>query len=250
MVTGPCSAASEERSAGESGSAINRKDRVRGGVYTAMRGLSPLLALAAGLVLAAPAAAADTTIAFAHYAYNPTPATVKPANTATFSGAFGNHPLVWTAAHFATKSDGTSRPSLPAAGHLCYHCQLHGDSQTWRHAAVPGDQHPARVSFAVSPAPRARRARDLHLHGRRRPRRHAGPLAVGPRRRRLVRDEHDPAARPPTTYASAGDVTVRVQAVDDGGERSATAEQALTIAGRGHLAPPRPGTPPRRERRS
>ena len=103
---------------------------MRGGVYTAMRGLSPLLALAAGLVLAAPAAAADTTIAFANYAYNPTPATVKTGDTATFSGAFSSHPLVWDNGDFATTSMGTAKAfSFAQPGVYSYHCQIHGTTQ-------------------------------------------------------------------------------------------------------------------------
>ena len=153
MFTGPCSAASEERSAGESGSAIRRKDRVPRSVCTAMRGLSPLLALAAGLVLAAPAAAADHVITFASYAYSPTPATVKTGDTATFSGI--QQPPAGVGQPATSPPRTRARPkafSFSQPGTYSYYCQLHGDDAGHgRPLTVLADQHPARVSFGVSP---------------------------------------------------------------------------------------------------
>ena len=210
----------------------SRKDRVADGVCTPMRGLSPLLALAAGLLVAAPAVAADHLVTFAPYAYSDPDLVVTAGDTVTFSGTFANHPLVWTGGDFATKSDGTSQQfAFPRPGTYAYYCLLHGDSRGMRGTVrVPGDQHPARVSFAASPAaPQPGEPVTFTYTG--------DPDPDGT----LVRWQWDldgdgsleTATTTPSathTYASAGAVTVRVQAVDDGHEGSAVAEQVLTVA--------------------
>ena len=61
-----------------------------------MRGLLSLATLGAGLALTGPAAAADQPIAFADYAYSPPTASITVNDTATFSGDFNRHPLVWS----------------------------------------------------------------------------------------------------------------------------------------------------------
>jgi plastocyanin len=203
-----------------------------------MRALSPLLALAAGLVLAAPAAAADTTITFASYAYNPTPATVKTGDTATFSGSFSSHPLVWDSGAFATTNMGTAKAfSFSQPGTYSYHCQLHGTTNNMVGTlTVVADQHPANVSFAVSPTPRAGQPVTFTYTG------DADPDGT------LTSWQWDldgdgsfetttPAGSATTTYASPATLTVRMRAIDDSGEPSATAEQAVTIAAAG----PAPG---------
>jgi plastocyanin len=199
-----------------------------------MRGLSPLLALAAGVVLAAPAAAADTTITFASYAYNPTPATVKTGDTATFSGSFSSHPLVWDSGAFATTNAGTAKAfSFAQPGTYSYRCQLHGTTQNMVGTlTVVADQHPAAVSFSVSSAPRAGQPVTFTYTG------DADPDGT------LTSWQWDldgdgafetvtPAGAATTTYASPATVTVRMRAVDDSGEPSAAAEQAVTIAAAG-----------------
>ncbi len=199
-----------------------------------MRGLSPLLALAAGVVLAAPAAAADTTITFASYAYNPTPATVKTGDTATFSGSFSSHPLVWDNGAFATTNMGTARAfSFSQPGTYSYHCQLHGTTQNMVGTlTVTADQHPARVSFGVSPAPRAGQPVTFTYTG------DADPDGT------LTSWQWDldgdgsfetttPAGSATKTYASPTTLTIRMRAIDDSGEPSATAEQAVTIEAAG-----------------
>jgi plastocyanin len=213
---------------------MSRKDRVSDGVCTAMRGLSPLLALAAGVVLAAPAAAADTTITFASYAYNPTPATVKTGDTATFSGSFSSHPLVWDSGAFATTNAGTAKAfSFAQPGTYSYRCQLHGTTQNMVGTlTVVADQHPAAVSFSVSSAPRAGQPVTFTYTG------DADPDGT------LTSWQWDldgdgafetvtPAGVATTTYASPATVTVRMRAVDDSGEPSAAAEQAVPIAAAG-----------------
>ena len=83
-------------------------------------------------MLAAPAAAADTTIAFANYAYNPTPATVKTGDTATFSGAFSSHPLVWDNGAFSDNQHGHGQDlQLPQPGTYATTARSTGRRRTW-----------------------------------------------------------------------------------------------------------------------
>src|SRR3954470_6638050 len=133
------------------------KDRVPRNVCTVMRGLMGLVVLGAGLALAGPAAAADQTIAFQNYSYSATPTTIKTGDTATFNGSFMSHPLVWDANNFATTNTGSSRSfSFSQPGTYLYHCQIHAQTQGMvGQLTVVADQHPAAVSFGVSPSPRA-----------------------------------------------------------------------------------------------
>jgi plastocyanin len=195
-----------------------------------MRGLPPLLALVAGVVLAAPAAAADTTITFASYAYNPTPATIKTGDTATFSGSFSSHPLVWDTGAFPTTNTGTAKAfSFSQPGTYSYHCELHGTTQNMVGTlTVVADQHPARVSFSVSPAPRAGQPVTFTYTGDADP---DGALTSW--QWDLDGDGSFETATPTgsasKTYASPATLTVRLRAIDDSGEPSATAEQVVTI---------------------
>jgi plastocyanin len=211
---------------------MDRKDRVSDGVCTAMRGLSPLLALAAGLAAAAPAAAADHPVSFMAYSYSQPNLSVAANDTVTFSGSFMNHPLVWTDGDFATKTDGMSQQfAFTRPGTYAYYCQIHGDSHDMRGVIqVPGDLHPAQVSFATDPAaPQPGAPVTFTYTG------DPDPDGV------LVRWQWDldgdgsletttttPSAT--HTYAGAAAVTVRVRAIDDGHEASAIAEQVVTIA--------------------
>ena len=127
-----------------------------------MRGLSPLLGLAAGLVLAAPAVAATQPItfpngSFPNYSYSPASATIKTGDTATFSGSFMSHPLAWDSGAFETTSMGTAKSfSFSQPGTYAYHCTIHYQTTNMVGSlTVIADQHPASVSFGVSPSPRA-----------------------------------------------------------------------------------------------
>jgi plastocyanin len=193
-----------------------------------------LLVLGAGLLLAAPALAANQTITFASYAYNPTPTTIKAGDTATFTGSFMSHPLVWDGGQFATTSTGTSKAfSFPQPGTYQYHCQIHavmfGMVGTLN---VVANQHPATVSFGVSPSPTAGQPVTFTYTGSADP---DGTLTAW--KWDLDGDGSFETTTPTgvatTTYATARAVTVRMIAVDDSGEDSATAEQVVTIAAGG-----------------
>ena len=199
-----------------------------------MRGLSSLLGLTAGLVLAAPAAAVDQKITFTFPAYSPPDVTIKTGDTATFSGSFSSHPLVWDGGQFAETNTGSSRSfSFSQPGIYSYHCRLHQSDGMVGVIRVAANQHPARVAFNASPsAPTVGQAVTFTYTG--------DPDPDGT----LVRWEWDldgdgsfeTSTTAPTatrSYASGGSVTVRVRAIDNANEASATAEQVLTIAARG-----------------
>jgi plastocyanin len=203
-----------------------------------MREVRSLIVLCAVLVLAAPARAADKPIAFANYSYTPSDTTIRTGDTATFSGSFPDHPLVWDGGGFATTNAGTSKTfSFTQPGTYAYHCQLHAQSQNMVGVLrVVADQHPARVSFAVAPAqPSAGQPVTFTYTG--------DPDPDGT----LVRWEWDldgdgtfetatPAGAATTTYARPVTVTVQMRAVDDSNEASAVAAQAVTIAPAGGSA--------------
>ena len=113
-----------------------------------------LLVLGAGLVLAAPAVAADQPIAFMNFAYTPRAVSINAGDTATFSGNFTNHPLVWSDG--SVTSTGTSKTfTFTHPGTYAYYCQVHVNTNDMRGSITVIDQHPATVSFAVSPSPTA-----------------------------------------------------------------------------------------------
>ena len=193
-----------------------------------------VVASSAGLALAGPAAAADQPIVFANFAYNPTPTTIKTGDTATFSGSFASHPLVWDAANFATTSTGSSKSfSFSQPGTYLYHCQIHAQTQGMvGQITVVADQHPATVAFGVSPSPSAGQPVTFTYTGS------ADPDGT------LTSWKWDldgdgtfetitASGAATTTYATARTVIVRMYAIDDSGEASATAEQAVTIAAAG-----------------
>jgi plastocyanin len=202
-----------------------------------------LVVLGAGLALAGPAAAADQPIAFADFAYNPTPATIRTGDTATFSGSFASHPLVWDANNFATTNTGSSKSfSFSQPGTYLYHCQLHAQTHGMvGQITVVADQHPASVSFGVSPSPRAGQPVTFTYTGSADP---DGTLTSW--KWDLDGDgvfETTTASGAATaTYPTARAVTVRMYAVDDSGEASATAEQAVTIAAAGSGGSGDPGS--------
>jgi plastocyanin len=198
-----------------------------------MRGA--LLGLVAALALAAPAGAADHPIAFADYAYSPPSDTANVGDTATFSGDFTRHPLVWSGGQFAsTTSGGSQQFTFTTPGTYAYYCAVHVDTRGMKGViVVAGDQHPARVSFSANPATAtAGQAVTFTYTG--------DPDPDGT----LVRWEWDldgdgsfetSTASGTTThvYTGPGTVTVRMRAVDNGNEPSAVAEQALTVVAAG-----------------
>jgi plastocyanin len=196
-----------------------------------MRGLLSLLTLGAGLALAAPALAANQTITFASYAYNPTSATIKTGDTATFSGSFMSHPLVWDGGQFDVTNAGTSRAfSFSQPGTYQYHCQLHAVSFGMVGTLnVVANQHPASVSFSVSPSPTAGQPVTFTYTGAADP---DGTLTAW--KWDLDGDgafeTTTPTGAAITTYPTARTVTVGMVAVDDSGEDSAAAQQVVTVA--------------------
>jgi plastocyanin len=198
-----------------------------------MRGA--LLGLVAGLVLAAPAGAADHPVAFANFAYNPPDITVNAGDTATFSGAFADHPLVWQGGPFSRTETGISATfTFTAPGTYAYYCDVHVITRGMRGVVrVAGDQHPARVAFSASPTPAAVGQPVTFTYT-------GDPDPDGT----LVRWEWDldgdgsfetstSSGTATRTYAGAGTVTVRMRAIDDSNEASAVAEQALTVVASG-----------------
>jgi plastocyanin len=193
-----------------------------------------LLTLGASVALAGSAAAADQPIAFANYSYNPTPATIKTGDTATFSGSFSSHPLVWDGSEFATTSTGSSKAfSFSRPGTYLYHCQFHAQTQGMvGQLTVVADQHPASVSFSVSPSPTAGQPVTFTYAGSADP---DGSLTSW--QWDLDGDgsfETTTLSGTATnTYSSPGTVVVRMRTIDDSNEPSATAEQAVAIAAAG-----------------
>ena len=201
-----------------------------------------LLVLGAGLALAAPAVAADQPIAFMNFLYSPTPATIKTGDTATFSGSFMSHPLVWDANELATTSTGSSKAfSFSQPGTYRYHCMIHVGMGMVGQINVVADQHPATVSFGVSPSPKPGQPVTFTYTGSADP---DGSLTSwkwdldgdG------VFETTTPTGAATTTYPTARTVTVRMYAIDDSGEASATAEQAVTVAAAGAGGSGSPGS--------
>jgi plastocyanin len=217
---------------------MSRKDRVSDGVCTGMRGLSPLFALAAGLVLAAPAVAADHIVSYHSYQYSPDDVTIAAHDTVTFSADtsedFTDHPLVlWNGSAYVTTNTGSSKQAtFPAPGTYPYYCQLHVNNHNMKGTIRVVDQHPANVSFAVSSTPRVGQPVTFTYNG--------DPDPDGTLTSWQWDLDGDGAFETTTsagaatrTYATPATVTVRMRAVDDSGEPSAAAEQAVTIAAAG-----------------
>ena len=197
-----------------------------------MRGA--LLGLVGGLALAAPAAAADQGITFTFPAYSPPDVTIKTGDTATFTGSFSGHPLVWDHGEYPETNTGSSKAfSFAQPGTHPFHCRLHEADGMVGVVRVVADQHPARVAFAAS----------------------VTPATVGQLVTFTYTGDPDPdgslqrwdwdldgdgsfetstaAPSVSTTFASAGSVTVRLRAIDDSNEASAVAEQVLSVVARG-----------------
>jgi plastocyanin len=202
-----------------------------------MRGVRLLIALGAWLALAAPAAATDYQVAFGGMlgrAYAPKDLSIVAGDTVTFNGTFSDHPLVWdSGTPGVTNSGSTKQFSFPRPGTYTYYCQLHVNTDNMRGVIRVPDQHPAYVSFSASPAqPAAGQPVTFTYTG------------SGDPDGSLVRWEWDldgdgsfetatPGGSATTTYASARTVTVLMRAVDDSGEPSTVASQAVTVVAAG-----------------
>ncbi len=195
----------------------------------------------AGLALAGPAAAAEQSITFPNsstfgsYSYSPATPTVKTGDALAFSGTFANHPLVWDSGSPPVTSTGSSASfRFAQPGTYAFHCMLHSGppNNMVGSVTVVADQHPASVSFSVSPSPRAGQPVTFTYTGSADP---DGSLTSW--QWDLDGDgafeTTTPSGAATNTYASAGTVNVRVRAVDDSGEPSATATQVVTIAAAG-----------------
>jgi plastocyanin len=197
-----------------------------------MRGA--LLGFVAGLALAAPAGAADQRITFTFPAYSPPDVTIKTGDTATFSGSFSGHPLVWDSGEYPETNTGSSKAfSFAQPGTHPFHCRLHEANGMVGVVRVVADQHPARVAFSASPTPAAVGQPVTFTYT-------GDPDPDGT----LVRWEWDldgdgsfetsaSSGTATRTYAGAGTVTVRMRAIDDSNEASAVAEQALIVVASG-----------------
>jgi plastocyanin len=197
-----------------------------------MRGA--LLGLVAAVAGAAPAAAADQTITFSFPSYTPPDVTIKTGDTATFSGSFSAHPLVWNGGELAETNTGSSKAfSFSQPGTHPFHCRLHDTDGMVGVVRVVADQHPARVAFSVSPTTATAGQPVTFTYT-------GDPDPDGTLQRwdwdldgdgSFETSSAAPSAS--TTFARAGTVTVRVRAIDDSNEASAVAEQAVTIVAAG-----------------
>jgi plastocyanin len=193
-----------------------------------MRGA--LLGLVAGLALAAPAGAADQKITFTFPAYNPPDVTIKTGDTATFSGSFSGHPLVWDNGEYPETNTGSLKAfSFAQPGTHPFHCRLHEANGMVGVVRVVADQHPARVAFSASPTPAAVGQPVTFTYT-------GDPDPDGSLQRwdwDLDGDgSFETSTAAPlvsTTFASPGVATVRMRAIDDSNEASAVAEQVLSI---------------------
>jgi plastocyanin len=188
-----------------------------------------LLTLGAGLALAGPAAGADQPITFADYAYSPPTASITVNDTATFSGDFNRHPLVWSDGS-VTRTGPSKQFAFQHPGTYAYYCEAHVTTQGMRGSITVVDQHPASVSFSVSPAAPAAGQPVTYTY-----------TGSGDPDGTLTSWKWDldgdgsfetttPTGAATTTYATPRTVVVRMYAIDDSGEASATAQQSVTIA--------------------
>jgi plastocyanin len=198
-----------------------------------MRGA--LLGLVAGLALAAPAGAVDHPIAFADYSYSPADVTIAVNDSATFNGAFAEHPLVWQGGPFTRTESGSTRTfTFTAPGTYAYYCDFHVNTRGMRGVVrVAGNQLPARVAFGASPTTATVGQPVTFSYT-------GDPDPDGT----LVRWEWDldgdgsfetstTSGTATHTYASPGTVTVRMRAVDNGNGTSAVAQQPLIVVAAG-----------------
>jgi len=216
-----------------------------------MRGLLCLLVLGAGLALAGSASAGEVTVTFPNggpgmFSYMSANPMIKTGDKVTFTGPFASHPLVWdSGTPSGSTATGTSATftHFTQPGTYAFHCAIHfgpPNNMVGSVTVVP-DQHPASVSFSVSPSPRAGQPVTFTYTGSADP---DGSLTSW--QWDLDGDGSfettTPAGTATNTYATPGTVTVRMRAVDDSGEASTTAAQAVTIAAAGSSGSGSPGS--------
>jgi plastocyanin len=193
-----------------------------------MRGA--LLGAAAGLALASPAGAADQRITFGGTAYDPPTVTIVVGDTASFSGSFADHPLIWDAGQFSDTRTGTSRQfGFTTPGTYAFHCEVHAALGMKGVITVIANQRPARVSFGASPATATVGQPVTFTYT-------GDPDPDGT----LVRWEWDfdgdgsfetttASGSASHTYTSPGTVTVRMRVIDNRNDASAVAAQVVTV---------------------
>jgi hypothetical protein len=128
-------------------------------------------------------------------------------------------------------------------GTYAFHCMLHSGppNNMVGSVTVVADQHPASVSFGVSPSPRAGQPVTFTYTGSADP---DGALTSwkwdldgdG------VFETTTTTGAATTTYPTPRTLTVRMYAIDDSGEASATAEQPVSIAAAGSAGADTPGS--------
>ena len=200
-----------------------------------------LLTLCASVALAGPAAAYEQMVAFpnggaGNYSYSPASPAIKTGDRLTFNGNFTSHPLVWPSGDppLDGETAGTKSYRFTQPGTYAFRCAIHfgPPNNMVGSVTVTADGHPANVSFSVSAAPRTGQPVTFTYTGDADP---DGTLASW--KWDLDGDgafeTTTPAGAATTTYATPRTVTVRMYAIDDSGEASATAEQAVTIAAAG-----------------
>jgi hypothetical protein len=171
---------------------------------------------------------------FSYMSANPM---IKTGDKVTFTGPFASHPLVWDSGTPAgSTATGTSATfsHFTQPGTYAFHCAIHfgpPNNMVGSVTVVP-DQHPATVSFAVSPSPKAGQPVTFTYTGAADP---DGSLTSW--QWDLDGDgsfETTTLAGTATnTYAIPGTVNVHMRVIDDSNEPSATATQAVTIAAAG-----------------
>src|SRR3954449_8290685 len=129
MLTGPCSAASEDRSAGERSSAICSRpypaEMIRR--VTSHR----LVTLLVFAVLAPPAMASDATVNYQCCQYTPASVRIAPGEHVSFVGTdgadFTQHPLRFSDPSLGQEDVGsTASRTFPTGGVYEWHCNVHG----------------------------------------------------------------------------------------------------------------------------
>jgi plastocyanin len=211
-----------------------------------------LLVLGVGLGVAGSASAGEVTVTFPNggpgmYSYMSANPMIKTGDKVTFTGPFAGHPLLWdSGTPSGSTATGTSATftHFTQPGTYAFHCAIHfgpPNNMVGSVTVVP-DQHPASVSFSSSASPRAGQPVTFTYTGSADP---DGTLTSW--KWDLDGDgafeTTTPTGAATTTYPSARTVTVRMYAIDDSGEASATAEQPVTIAAAGSSGSSGSGSP-------
>jgi plastocyanin len=190
--------------------------------------------------------------------YSPPNTEAAVGDTVTFSGAFANHPLVWTNGDFATQSSGTTHTyTFTHPGTFAFHCAIHASMVGSVHVAGPNAF--ATPDFSWAPAsPKTGQTVTFT------------PGAFTDPDGTITSYEWDlngdgffetVGSAPSRTYSVAGSYNVGLRYVDDSHEASPATTHLLTVAqgpttgggggggtggggaGGGTPTPPKPGSP-------